>query len=264
MCDGDDVPADNEYCDDFLHIGDEVAECNTFGCEELPAFNKLYWLARADDGFWPMPDETFECSLGADSNSNTTTPKGKHYSSILREESPQTAAHPEWYYLAKEWIAAKLNIANGVRFTNDNVALVNKVGAILEDCNGWTGKQLYDVYSAKEKLGRMNNNIGGLEHVDQQVAILAKGNGVVYDDAQTKSTIAMVIVIPCAAILIVLIVAGVFVHQKRQSRYLVVEKTEFESEDEGEQEDKGEKAQPETKTVIAETVVTTETTGQQI
>lgn len=236
MCEGEMSAANDSLCDEFLHYGTEVAACNNFGCDEVPAYNKLYWIAKAEEGHWPMPDETFDCTMG--SELNTTTPKGKHYSTVLRDDEPQTKPHPEWYYLAKEWITAKLNIANGARLTPDNIALVSTVGQLLEDCNGWTGKQLYDVYSAKEKLGRINNNIGGLEHVDEQVAVLEKRNGDYDVDMNDSRNLVLVLTIPAVAIVLVTIIVVAIVYHKRRSRYLIVEKSEFDSTDDESKEPK--------------------------
>jgi len=239
VCEGDNVIVGDEWCDPSTRFGNESDPCNAYACGAVPAYNKMYWIYEDEEGKWPMADGIFNCSMGVDPNDTAAdSPKGKSYSSVLLDPSPQDHNHAEWYFIAKEWIAAILNIANGVKFSPDALQAISEIGQLLEYCDGWPTKDIYEVYAGREKLGRINNNIGGLSNVDQEMAFLQSlansnsGSGSSSEGIGSSLTITMVIAIPSIAIMIVGIIIGVTVYIVRERNYAVVEKAAFESEDE--------------------------------
>jgi len=227
MCDGMRVSAPDDYCDLSQRFGREVAVCNSFACDKTPARSKTYWMEQAEAGEWPMEDAVFNCSKGFDGNA--TNPKGKRYSRILL--SKDLFGHPQWLYLAREWIAAKLNLASGVQFPPEILPLLGQAEALLEKCNGWTGKDYYLGVAIKQKLGRTNNNIGGLEHVDEQVARVIHYT-FQQGGADTQSTLGLLIAIPAIAIVVIGVIIGLTIYYIREKNNSVVEQAVFDSHDE--------------------------------
>eukprot|EP01123_Difflugia_compressa_P009614 TRINITY_DN323_c0_g2_i6.p1 TRINITY_DN323_c0_g2~~TRINITY_DN323_c0_g2_i6.p1 ORF type:complete len:309 (-),score=76.38 TRINITY_DN323_c0_g2_i6:183-1109(-) len=234
ICEGREVPAPNEWCDEEEYYGNETCECNQYQCGSVPAFNKNYWINHLPD--WPIdPQIRFNCSLGYDINS-TDTPKGKTYARVLTDLHPEQHPHFEWYYLAKEWITVRLNIANGITIPASALSVVDDVGHLLEDCKEWPNDQKYVIFAGKEKLGRLNNNIGGLSNVDAQMAILSQSS-LATSDTQSESsnstgTLALTILIPVIAALLIGIAVGLTVYYVKEKSNNVVEQAAFESEDE--------------------------------
>eukprot|EP01123_Difflugia_compressa_P009616 TRINITY_DN323_c0_g2_i9.p1 TRINITY_DN323_c0_g2~~TRINITY_DN323_c0_g2_i9.p1 ORF type:complete len:309 (-),score=80.27 TRINITY_DN323_c0_g2_i9:257-1183(-) len=235
ICEGREVPAPNEWCDEEEYYGNETCECNQYQCGSVPAFNKIYWIDQLPD--WPIDPQTrFNCSLGYDTNS-TDTPKGKTYARVLTDPHPEQHPHFEWYYLAKEWITVRLNIANGVSLSPSALAVVANVAHLLENCKDWPNDQKYVIFAGKEKLGRVNNNIGGLSNVDAQMAILSSSSSSGSDNLSESSsdnngTLALTILIPVIAALLIGIAVGLTVYYVKEKNNNVVEQAAFESEDE--------------------------------
>jgi len=230
--------APEDYCIDTPHYGVEICPCNDFPCGDTPAFNKMYWMHKDEEGFWPMVDGTFNCTLGVDPNvSDHENPRGKKYSEVLRDPEPESYKHYEWYYLAKEWIACRLNIANGAKMTPEAMQVIEEMGKLLEYCNGWPEHDKYDIYAGKEKLGRINNNIGGLSNVDDEMALLTGGGKSGNDEREGSGpnaslTLVLVVAIPVLAIFILGIVIGLTVYHVREKKAAVQDQAAFESEDE--------------------------------
>jgi len=231
MCEGMKASSPDDYCDLSQRYGTEVAPCNTFACGKTPAHSKTYWMQKAEDGDWPIRDGVFNCSLSTPAN--VTSPKGKKYSKILM--SKDDLGHPQWFFLAKEWIAVKLNIANGATFTEDILVLVNDVERLLEKCDGWTGNDFYLGVSAKEKLGRTNNNIGGLEHVDVQVSKIMNFDW--SNQAKQNSNAALYVIVPCVAILVIGFIIGMTSYYIREKNHAVVDRGVFDSQEESSAEE---------------------------
>jgi len=236
VCKGYTRAAPDEYCLTMPRYGEETTTCNEFVCGQVPAYNKVYWMIRDDGGYWPIPDATFNCSMGIDPNDTATDlPRGKKYSQVLEDPEPESHKHFEWYFLAKEWIACKLNLENGAKFTAEAIGIINEIGNLLEYCDGWPTKDQFEVYGGKEKLGRINNNIGGLANVDQQMAMIANGGASANGNTgapKTSPTLAVFIAVPLVAILVIGIVIGLAVYYVREKKNAVVEQAAFESEDE--------------------------------
>jgi len=124
-------------------------------------------------------------------------------------------------------------MANGVNFTKEARDIIAEVGSLLEYCGGWPNKEKYEVYAAKEKLGRINNNLGGLGNVDQQMAqLFGGGNNNEVEKYSLPGLLIMVIAIPMAAVLVIGIAIGLTVYYVREKKNAVVEQAAFESEDE--------------------------------
>jgi len=232
VCEGANVAVPSTWCDDETLYGVEKTVCNDFKCGGTPAFNKIYWTYKEEQGTWPIKDGVFNCSMGVDPT-DTDSPKGKSYSSVLLDPTPEDHTHSEWYLIAKEWIAAELNIANGVTFTPDALEIISQMGNLLDYCNGWPTQDVYEVYAGKEKLGRLNNNIGGLSNVDAELALL---QGHSYSDQsnspeESAGNLALLITIPLVAVLIIGVAIGLTVYYVREKRNAVVEQVAFESED---------------------------------
>jgi len=126
---------------------------------------------------------------------------------------------------------------NGAQFSNEALAIITEMGALLEYCNGWPNRDQFEVYGGKEKLGRINNNIGGLSNVDQEMALLSSGGASQYPNTEESQgpstpTLAVVIAVPLVAVLIIGIVIGLAVYYVREKKNAVVEQAAFESEDE--------------------------------
>jgi len=154
----------------------------------------------------------------------------------LREPEPERYKRYEWYYVAKEWIACRLNIANGAKLSPEALGVINEMEKLLEYCNGWPEYDKYEIYAGKEKLGRINNNIGGLANVDQEMALLSGGGAFQNNDSEgyprSSFTLVMVIAIPLVAILILGLVIGLTVYHVREKKTAVQDQAAFESEDE--------------------------------
>jgi len=183
-----------------------------------------------------MADGTFNCSRGFDPNmTDAENPRGKKYSEVLKEPRPERFQFYEWYFIAKEWVAAKLNIANGAKLSPEATMEIERIGYLLEYCNGWPYYDIYEIYAGKEKLGRINNNIGGLANVDREMALLSGGGSSTDDEDEVKSrstvTLILVIAIPLAAILILGVVIAITVYHVREKKTAVQDQAAFESED---------------------------------
>jgi len=196
-------------------------------------------MNQDENGYWPIPDGTFNCSLGLDTTDTPSdNPKGKTYSEVLSDPAPEKHKNYVWYYVAKEWIAAILNVENGAQFTPQAKAVIAQIGVLLQYCDGWPTVDEYEVYGGKEKLGRINNNIGGLSNVDEEMALLSSGGVSQYPntgESQGSSptpTLAVFIAVPLVAVLIIGIVIGLAVYYVREKKNAVVEQAAFESEDE--------------------------------
>jgi len=195
-------------------------------------------MNQDENGYWPIPDGTFNCSLGLDTtDSPSDNPKGKTYSEVLADPAPEKHKNFVWYYVAKEWIAAILNVENGAQFTPQAKAVIAQIGVLLQYCDGWPSVDEYEVYGGKEKLGRINNNIGGLSNVDEEMALLSSGGASQYPNTGESQgpntpTLAVVIAVPLVAVLIIGIVIGLAVYYVREKKNAVVEQAAFESEDE--------------------------------
>jgi hypothetical protein len=227
FCDGQTEPVSNDFCNQQEFFGRETVPCNQFACGDVPALNKLYWMSRIDSISWPIEDTVFNCTRG---NDPEDSPKGKTYSEILADPYPSSHKNYLWYYLAKEWIAAQLNTANGVKFPEEALRVVKEVGMLLEKCDGYTVEDPM-LYSLKEKLGRINNNIGGLSNVDIQTKMMLAGN---YDNEKgvehnSRLTFVLAIAVPVAAVMIIAFALGLTVYYVRDKT--TVAKEEFESED---------------------------------
>jgi len=228
--------APDEYCIDMVHYGVETCSCNDYPCGDTPAFNKGYWMKKDEDEHWPIADGTFNCSLGYDKNmTDDENPRGKKYSEVLREPEPQRFQRYEWYFIAKEWIACKLNIANGAKLSPEARQIIDEIGLLLEFCNGWPEMDIYAIRGGKEKLGRINNNIGGLANVDKEMAILSGGGNSMDDEYEGSNrstvTLVLVIAIPLVAILILGVVIAITVYHVREKKAAVQDQAAFESED---------------------------------
>jgi hypothetical protein len=227
-CDDQTEPVSNEHCNIQSFFGRETVPCNQFACGDIPALNKLYWMSQGVSTNWPIDDNIFNCSLGDDSEDS---PKGKKYSEILTDPYPSSHKYYQWYYLAKEWITAQLNIANGVKFSNEALQVIKAVGPLLENCAGFSDDSPA-LYMLKEKLGRINNNIGGLVNVDAQIGIMMDG-GMNHDLDKgvdnSRFTFILAIAVPVAAVMIIALALGLTVYYVRDKT--TVAKEEFESED---------------------------------
>jgi hypothetical protein len=178
-----------------------------------------------------MENGKFNCSLGEDPEDS---PKGKTYYEVLSDPRPSTHKNSAWYFLAKEWIAAKLNIANGAQFPSDGQKVAIEVGQILEQCGGFPDDKLPEIYALKEKLGRLNNNIGGLENVDNQMTLMMGGNqNLGSDGPSSRLTFILAIAVPLGAVLLVAVALAFTIYYVRQ-KTSVAAKDKFESEDEEE------------------------------
>jgi hypothetical protein len=232
FCDEIMTPVPDDKCDADYLFGRETVPCNEFTCKETPALNKLYWISKDETTTWPIENKTFNCSQGYDDDEDS--PAGKTYSQVLSDPYPATHKHYEWYFLAKEWICAQLNLANGVVFSPAAMEVIDKAGALLENCAGFSEEQVPTVYALKEKLGRLNNNIGGLENVDEQVSLMSSGHDDVEDPESSLSrmTFILAIAVPLAAVVITAIALALTIYYVRDKT--TVAKEEFESEDEEE------------------------------
>jgi len=235
---------DDSKCDVNYYFGRETVPCNEYDCGDIPALNKIYWISESASE-WPIQNDAFNCSKGFDPEDSYV---GKTYYNVLSIEDPTTHKHPEWFFLAKEWITARLNEANGVQFTLDSKKIILQVADMLEQCTGWeTPDEIAQIYSIKEKLGRLNNNIGGLSNVDTQLSIVLGKNN--QDDDTNRTSIILVIAIPLVALVIVALALVLVVYYVRQKTAVAKEK--FESED----EDDPLNNMPETKPVDNEIVL---------
>jgi len=227
FCDGNTESVSNDFCNMQEFFGRETVPCNQFACGDTPALNKLYWMSQIGSINWPIEDTVFNCSRGYDPEDS---PKGKTYSEILADPYPSSHKNYLWYYLAKEWTAAQLNIANGVKYPEEALRVIKEVGILLEKCDGYTEEDPM-LYSLKEKLGRLNNNIGGLSNVDAQIEMMMAGK---YDNEKdvehnSRLTFVLAIAVPVAAVMIIAFALGLTVYYVRDKT--TVAKEEFESED---------------------------------
>jgi len=230
-CDEMMTPVEDDKCDVNLFYGRETVPCNEFDCGDVPALNKLYWISKDETTTWPIENKTFNCSLGYDEGEDS--PMGKSYSQVLSDPYPATHNHFEWYFLAKEWITAELNMANGVVFSPEAMEVINSVSGLLENCAGFSDDQIPLVYALKEKLGRLNNNIGGLSNVDEQMSLITSGsNSDERDDGFGRMTFILAIAVPLAAVVIIAVALALTIYYVRDKT--TVAKEEFESEDEEE------------------------------
>jgi len=228
MCFCNNQLTDDSKCDPSYNFGTEVVPCNEYECGEVPALNKLYWIT-VDVNNWPIPDFVFNCTQG---NDPADSPMGQTYYQVLSDPNPASHLHPEWYYLAKEWITAELNFANGVNFPPEGIQVINTVKNLLQNCAGWPADQIPMIYSLKEKLGRLNNNIGGLQNVDSQLAMMNGNNGNDSNADTSRLTFILAIVVPLVAVLIVAVALGLTIYYVREKTAVANDK--FESEDEEE------------------------------
>jgi len=231
VCYCNEVEVEDSKCDINMYFGRETVSCNEYECGDVPALNKIYWINVAHVEDWPIENDEFNCSRGFDP---VDSPKGLTYYVVLSDPHPATHAHPEWYFLAKEWIAAKLNLANGAQFSTDGVKVIIQVGDLLENCAGYPSDQIPQVYALKEKLGRLNNNIGGLDNVDSQMSMILGGTKSKDEDSLSSSrlTFILAIAVPLVALLIVAVALGFTIYYVREKT--AVAKDKFESEDEEE------------------------------
>jgi len=232
VCAGFGIPFPDSECADVPNpLGTEVVTCNQHKCGQIAACNKICWMGILDQNVkHNITDGIFQCSLGCPSDD--TCPKGKTFSQVLTEQVPAMAANEEWYYLAKEWYAAILNQAAGFSFPPLAIQAINQASQLLENCDGWGPnemKLLAFVYSVKEKLNRANNEIGGLDDVDDQVASMVGGdNSQDMDNGESqKSTIlAVAISVPMAAIAIISVAIMFSIYYARRKTYVVVQPNE--------------------------------------
>jgi len=230
FCDAFLTPVPDDKCDINLFYGRETVPCNEFKCGSTPALNKLYWISKDETTHWPIENRTFNCSQGYDTDADS--PMGKTYSQVLSDPYPASHKHFEWYFLAKEWITAQLNIVNGVVFSPEEMDVINTVSVLLEYCKGFTDDQEPLIYALKEKLGRMNNNIGGLSNVDDEVALRTNGRTMRDDASLNRMTFILAIAVPLVAVVIIAVALGLTIYYVRDKT--TVAKEEFESEDEEE------------------------------
>jgi len=231
-CDAFTTPVPDEKCDINLFFGRETVPCNDFACGSVPALNKLYWISKDETTTWPIENRTFNCTKGYDEGPDS--PMGKTYSQVLSDPYPASHKHYEWYFLAKEWITAELNMANGVVFSPEAMEVINTVSGLLENCAGFSDEQIPLVYALKEKLGRLNNNIGGLSNVDEEVSLMTSGRNTEdnTESSLSRMTFILAIAVPLAAVVITAIALALTIYYVRDKT--TVAKEEFESEDEEE------------------------------
>jgi len=231
-CDEVMTPVADDKCDVHFFFGRESVPCNEFECGDVPALNKLYWISKDETTTWPIENKTFNCSAGYDADEDS--PMGKTYSQVLSDPYPATHLHYEWYFLAKEWITAELNMANGVVFSPEAMEVINTVSGLLENCAGFSEEQVPVVYALKEKLGRLNNNIGGLSNVDAEISLMTSGRNTEDNntDSLSRMTFILAIAVPLAAVLITAVALALTIFYVRDKT--TVAKEEFESEDEEE------------------------------
>jgi len=230
-CDAFTTPVPDEKCDINLFFGRETVPCNDFACGSVPALNKLYWISKDETTTWPIENKTFNCTQGYDDGSDS--PMGKTYSQVLSDPYPASHQHYEWYFLAKEWITAELNMANGVVFSPEAMQVINTVSGLLENCKGFSEEQVPLVYALKEKLGRLNNNIGGLSNVDAEISLMTGENNVENPESSlSRMSFILAIAVPLAAVVITAIALALTIYYVRDKT--TVAKEEFESEDEEE------------------------------
>jgi hypothetical protein len=217
-------------CDVNFYFGREVVSCNEYECGNVPALNKLYW-ASSDPEDWPVVNDKFNCSKGYNPKDS---PKGLTYYEVLADPQPSSHLNSIWYFLAKEWIASKLNLANGAQFSIDAIKLIIEAGELLENCEVFSDEEIPKIYALKEKLGRINNNIGGLQNVDSEMNLMLTGrnNGNGEEAANTRLTFILAIAVPLVAVLIVAIALGFTIYYVREKTAVANDK--FESEDEEE------------------------------
>jgi len=232
-CNHDQLTSNDSQCEGTLYFGLETVPCNQYECGQVFALNKLYWISGSNIENWPIENEVFNCSLGEDPDD---TPKGLTFYDILSDPTTTAHKHPEWYLLAKEWITAKLNLANGVDFSSESIQIIQTVGALLDNCAGYSDDQIPQIFTLKEKLGRLNNNIGGLENVDIQTTILI-GEKTRNDDSREESRVALIlaIAIPLWAVVIVALAVSFTIYYVRQkTATLAIDRFESEDDEEGE------------------------------
>jgi len=231
ICDSHDSPVSDDHCDINLHFGRETVSCNQFSCGEVQAFNKLYWISIDDSLNWPIQNTKFNCSLGYDTEES---PLGRTYSEVLTDPYSSTHKHFEWFFLAKEYITAQLNIANGVKFSSEALQVITEAGQVLERCEGFPEDEIPLIFGLKEKLGRLNNNIGGLSNVDSQVAMMVGTTGRDNDNdndvmKSPRHIMIMAIAVPVAAVVLIALAFGLTIYYVREKTVISIE--EFESED---------------------------------
>jgi len=233
VCDGFDMPFADSQCTDVPNpLDTEVVSCNEHPCGEKAACNKRCWMEILEKNQHNnLTDGIYQCSLGC--TTDDTCPKGKTYAQVLTEPVPSMAENAEWYYLAKEWYAAILNQEAGVSLSPLAVEAINNAMILLENCAGWSPEEmqlLAMVYVVKEKLNRANNEIGGLDTVDEQVAMMLGGEtGTGTDTSESssqKSLLGVYISIPMAAVAIIAVAIMVAIYYVRRKSYMVVEANE--------------------------------------
>jgi len=232
VCEGFTVPFADSMCENVPNrLGTETVPCNYYACGLKPACNKRCWMSIFEPNVRNnITDGIFQCSMGCTTDV-TTCPKGKSYSQVLTEPVPPLAENAEWYYLAKEWYAAMLNQAYGAPLPPLAIQAMNQATQLLQNCAGWGPdemKLLAIVYALKEKLNRANNEIGGLDQVDDQVANMVGGmSGESNDEEGTnKSLIGVIIGVPMAAVAIIAVAIMFAVYYVRRKSYVVVAPTE--------------------------------------
>eukprot|EP01123_Difflugia_compressa_P004974 TRINITY_DN1649_c0_g1_i1.p1 TRINITY_DN1649_c0_g1~~TRINITY_DN1649_c0_g1_i1.p1 ORF type:complete len:374 (-),score=73.11 TRINITY_DN1649_c0_g1_i1:189-1310(-) len=213
-------PVNDDMCEAGDYYGDETSPCNQFECESVPLFNKIYWTITRP---WPMNDASFNCTK---SDSTQDSPKDLKYSDILHLD-PSTQYNKEWYYLAKEWIAYQLNLANGAQPLPSSIPINQRVTELLEYCDKLPATYK-EIFTLKEKLGRINNNIGGLSNVDEQMAMWSSNHEQTQESGEKSayvmtSFVLMAVIIPLVVLLIVVLVALAVMYRYRKQTYTEVE-----------------------------------------
>jgi len=174
---------------------------------------------------WPYPNPQFNCTDGE----NPRHPKSnRHLTDVLHEVVDQYTYNVEWTYLAKEYAAALINIYNGFETPSEGIAAIDAAQQLLQNCIGYTTNETWYVISAKEKLSRLNNNIGGLSEVDQDLGLLPVivAHGGANDNTNGdetnvgQSALVVVVVVPIATVVIVavLVTIGCYVMKRRQRK----------------------------------------------
>jgi len=120
-----------------------------------------------------------------------------------------------------------INIFNGFESPQEGIGAIGDAQKLLQNCTGFTSDQMWYVYSAKEKLSRLNNNIGGLGEVDQDLGIpvnVADGDTNVNADDETnplsQTALVVAVVVPIVTVVIVaaLVAIGCFMVKRRQEK----------------------------------------------
>jgi len=225
----------------------ETVPCNNFPCNSVRPQNKLYWQALYEntlytegedmdtDQVWPFsPSSTFPCTRGDKFQFSL-----KKWSDIL-EDAPYPENTP-WHFLAKEYIANRLNRAEGTPTEGGADQALEEAQYLLSKCDGYTPEETLRAYSTKEKLSRANNGIGGLSDVDLYLGIKAGGGGMGGDLGDSQKflpsvdiIIAMVVVV--AVVVVLMVVAVVVVRRRWRQPEVIVDRETYDPEEEEQDE----------------------------